>query len=269
MSSKLGVHEREVRWQTRIRRAQELRDRRPEIAAMLGFYEAVLGFQAEVARGSNCEFHLATPLREQIDIDLAVGSMASLLSLAIELGPEKLSRKAGRLEQQRESDWRKIVDSVLDAGAQEQAEIDNFFGRACLQPMAENLQSQLPEDASHNQSVCPACGGLPQLSVLRPEGEGASRWLLCSFCLREWLYRRIVCPWCGEENKEKLPRYSAEECAHVHIQACDTCRRYLKAVDMTVDGHAVPLIDEAAVPVLDIWATTHEYTKIIPNLLGF
>jgi len=107
------------------------------------------------------------------------------------------------------------------------------------------------------------------MSVLRPESEGASRWLLCSFCLREWRYRRLACPSCGEEDKEKLPRYSAQECAYVHVEACDSCRHYLKAVDMTIDGHAVPLVDEAALVVLDVWASNRGYTKTIPNLLGF
>ena len=151
----------------------------------------------------------------------------------------------------------------------EKSPLDSFFARACLQPIAENLQAQLPVEANYSKNLCPACGGFAQLAVLRPEGEGASRWLLCSFCLREWLYRRIVCPWCGEEDKEKLPRYSAEECGHVSVEACDTCKKYLKAVDMTIDGHAEPLVDEAALAVLDVWATEHGYTKIIRNLIGF
>jgi FdhE protein len=104
---------------------------------------------------------------------------------------------------------------------------------------------------------------------LRPEGEGASRWLQCSFCLREWLYRRIICPFCGEEDREKLPRYQPEEYPLGSIDACDTCKHYLKAVNMTVDGHAVPLIDEAALAILDVWAVERGYTKIIPNLIGF
>ncbi|HUK91878.1 MAG TPA: formate dehydrogenase accessory protein FdhE, partial [Blastocatellia bacterium] len=127
---------------------------------------------------------------------------------------------------------------------------------------------QLPKDSIYTSSVCPACGGLPQLTVLRPEGEGASRWLMCAFCLREWPFRRIICPGCGEEDKEKLPRYSAEECDYVHVEACETCKRYLKAVDMTVNGLAVPLIDEVALAVLDIWAGEHGYSKVIRNLIG-
>jgi len=31
----------------------------------------------------------------------------------------------------------------------------------------------------------------------------------------------------------------------------------------------VPLVDEAALVVLDVWASNRGYTKTIPNLVGF
>src|ERR1700678_2238786 len=39
---------------------------------------------------------------------------------------------------------------------------------------------------------------------LRGEGDGGKRSLICSLCATEWQYRRIKCPNCGEEDKEKL-----------------------------------------------------------------
>jgi FdhE protein len=107
------------------------------------------------------------------------------------------------------------------------------------------------------------------MAVLKPEGEGARRSLLCSFCLCEWSFRRVICPWCGEEDRERLPHYCSEEWTHVHIEACDTCKHYLKAVDLSVNGLAVPIVDEAALAVLDVWASERGYVKIIPNLIGF
>jgi len=148
-------------------------------------------------------------------------------------------------------------------------EVTWFFVRACLQPLAEEHQLQLPADPNYSASICPVCFARPQLAVLRPEGEGASRSLLCSFCLREWQFRRVICPWCGEEDKDKLPHYSDASLAPVRVEACDTCHRYMKAVDLSVDGHAVPLVDEVAAAVLDVWATEHGYTKIAKNLMGF
>src|SRR5262249_36823923 len=103
----------------------------------------------------------------------------------------------------------------------------------------------------------------------RPEGEEAKRWLVCSFCLREWLYRRVICPLCGELDREKLPRYSTDRYQHVHVEACDSCHRYLKAIDLSIDGRAEPIVDEVASATLDVWANERGYAKICRNLMGF
>jgi FdhE protein len=77
-----------------------------------------------------------------------------------------------------------------------------------------------------------------------------------------------LCPNCGEEDKDKLPVYTAEEFSHIRVESCDTCRVYLKAIDLTKNGRAVPEVDELASVVLDLWAAEHGYTKLQPNLFG-
>ena len=118
------------------------------------------------------------------------------------------------------------------------------------------------------QPQCPFCGEKPVAAVLRPEGDGAKRFLLCSLCFTEWEFRRLLCPNCGEEDKDKLPVYTAEEFPHVRVEACDTCRVYLKAVDLTKNGLAVPEVDELASVALDLWAAEHGYSKLQTNLFG-
>ena len=118
------------------------------------------------------------------------------------------------------------------------------------------------------QPLCPFCGEKPVAAVLRPEGDGGKRFLLCSLCFTEWEFRRLLCPHCGEEDKEKLPVYTAAEMPHVRVEACDTCRVYLKAIDLTKNGLAVPEVDELAAVALDLWAAEHGYTKLQTNLFG-
>lgn len=233
------------------------------------FYEAVLEFQRDVALSSEAVVDPVRPLREQLDLSFASSKIFSILRIAVDFGPEWLAAKAKELQEAGEANWRVVLERALIGGQAESDVAADFFARSCLQPILENLQAQLPADENYSKSVCSACGGLPQMSVLRPEGDGGRRWLLCSLCLREWVYRRVVCPWCGEEDKEKLPRYAAEECAHVRVEGCDTCKRYLKAVDLTIAGRAVPLIDEVALAVLDVWANNQGFTKIRRNLMGF
>ena len=45
--------------------------------------------------------------------------------------------------------------------------------------------------------------------------------------------------------------YTAEQLPHVRIEACETCRVYVKSVDLTRNGLAVPEVDEA-VPVVGV-----------------
>jgi len=52
------------------------------------------------------------------------------------------------------------------------------------------------------------------------------------------------------------------------VEACDHCRVYLKAIDLTRNGLAVPEVDELASVALDIWAAEKGYTKLQGNLLG-
>lgn len=257
------------RWETRLVRLHELAEVHKLIAEALRFYSTILEFQAKVSSRWMHPTKQDVPLRTQIDVGRLVCEMPSLLSLVALHGPELLREAAHRWESDGEQKWRQALQSALDSDPMLSAGADDFFTRTCLQPVAENLQIQLPADTYIGKNVCPACGGLPQMAVLRPEGDAAGRSLLCSFCLREWPFRRLICPWCGEEDKEKLPRFSSEDWPAIQVEACDTCRRYLKAIDMTVDGLAVPLIDETAFSVLDVWTADHDYTKIVRNLMGF
>ena len=102
---------------------------------------------------------------------------------------------------------------------------------------------------------------------MRPLGEGGQRSLICSFCLAEWEFRRIVCPGCGEEDPVKLPIYAAEELQHVRVEACDSCKTYIKTVDLTKSGLGEPVVDEMASVALDLWAQMRGYTKLQVNLL--
>ncbi len=104
--------------------------------------------------------------------------------------------------------------------------------------------------------------------MLRGEGDGGKRSLVCSLCATEWQFRRVICPACGEEDKEKLPIYVASEFDYIRVDACDSCHTYIKSVDLTKNGHAVPIVDEIATVPLNIWAEEHGYWKLEPNLLG-
>ena len=271
-------------WAKRIQRAVELAERYPSAAEILTFYRHILEFQKTLCAGAaplSLPEGVKVPFRERLDIDIALQQLPALLSLVQRTGPSKLAQEAAgigagklqpssspcyaSLEQQRQM----LRSFLSDTGGAEQVS-NAFFARTLFQPYAECLAAALTaRHTDSSASVCPVCGARPQLAVLRPEGDGGKRFLVCSFCLTEWEFRRILCPFCGEQDYQKLPRYSAEDFIAVRVEACDTCRYYLKSVDMTVDGLAVPIVDEVATAPLDIWAAEHGFNKISPNLMGF
>jgi FdhE protein len=189
-----------------------------------------------------------------------------LIKLVAHAGTELLANFAA--ENLRGTDAQLDLLSAAWEGGEVVAPPARFYARVLLQPFAEYLASRGDINASGAGPTCPFCNARPVAGVLRGEGDGGKRWLLCSLCSTEWQYRRVLCPGCGEENKDKLPIYIAAEFPAVRVDACDTCQTYLKSIDLTKDGHAIPMVDEIATVALNIWAEEHDYVKLESNLLG-
>lgn len=163
-----------------------------------------------------------------------------------------------------------------------------FLARLVLQPYAEALVALIgPRTAgaaSFREAVymsrnlprmaggaaCPFCGGPPQVSVLRQDSgaDAGGRALVCAMCATTWPLRRILCVNCAEEDEHRLHYFQADRFDHVRVDACESCRHYVKSVDLTRLGLAVPLVDELASGALDVWANERGYTKVTPNLIG-
>ena len=223
-------------WQRRIERAQELAKESPVLPELLDFYQQIARFQSTVAEGP------------------APTNLEALLALIRRTAPDLMAQAA-----RPGITWDDLLRSADPMHA--------FFVRVLLQADAAARARRSPV-ATGIQPHCPFCAEKPVAAILRPEGDGGKRFLLCGLCFTEWEYRRLLCPNCGEEDKEKLPVYTAEEFPHIRVESCDTCRVYLKAIDLTKNGRAVPEVDELASVVLDLWAAEHGYTKLQPNLFG-
>jgi FdhE protein len=260
-------------WAARISRAAELTERNPWAAQILPFYKQILEFQKNLfdrAQSLKDSTSIAAlNLRQAINLEKAAHTFPELVTIVQTYGPAKLAENASRLRGADPSTLRGLLEQFL-ADLDPAHDSRSFFARILLQPQAERLaQGQTPPSEGLAGNRCPYCDSRPQVAVIRPEGDGGKRFLLCSLCQSEWEFRRVLCPVCGEENHEKLPRYSAEDIPAVRVEACDTCKSYLKSVDLTVDGLAVPVVDEVATAPLDLWAAERGYRKIEPNITGF
>ena len=258
-----------IDWARRIERCADLAERYPSAAELLAFYRHILEFQSALGAAIPSSGD-DLPFRERLDLYSAARQLPALLALVRQKGPSKLALEAADVSRSGSEDQRKMLRSFLTSPGSNDPESNPFFARVLFQPCAEYLAATATaRSAAGFGSVCPVCAGRPQIAVLRPEGDGGKRFLVCSFCITEWEFRRILCPVCDEEDYQKLPRYSAEEIAAVRVEACETCKYYLKSVDMTVDGRAVPIVDEVAAAPLGVWALEHGFSKISLNLMGF
>ena len=246
------------RWQRRIERAEELRHQHSFAAEILVFYVRIAQFQKQLYQrlesASAASSNSANALTGPPELPELVASFPEFLAVVEQQAPADVSSRF---------DGPGNGTAVPDGTG-----MNEFPARAFLQPYAEfvRLRSGMQWDG-YTHSSCPFCNRRPGLGVLRQLGDGGQRSLICSFCLAEWQFRRILCPACGEENHAKLPVYTAHELQHVRVECCDSCKSYLKTVDLTRNGLAEPVIDEMAAVPLDLWAQEHGYAKLQANLL--
>jgi FdhE protein len=258
-------------WDRRIARAELLAARGDATAGLLRFYATLLAAQRDV-HDSLKRLSRWVPSGSLLrDLDVIRPAVRPLLRVVAGSGPESLALDANRLLAAGDDALDEALRSWWRAPSDEQ-----FFPKAVAQPYAQRLAELAiaPADRGleNGPNRCPFCAGVPQLSVFQagagdPTDTG-SRALLCATCLGVWAFRRVRCARCGEQDERKLAYFHAPELEHLRVDACDTCGAYLKTVDMTRLGLAVPIVDEVAGAPLDVWAREQGYRKIELNLVG-
>jgi FdhE protein len=98
--------------------------------------------------------------------------------------------------------------------------------------------------------------------------EGARRLLACALCGGEWPFGRVLCPACGEQDPIRLPSFSTEAHPAVRLEACETCRRYVKSLDLSEDARPIPEVDDLVSLSMDLWAENEGFVRIEPGLAG-
>jgi formate dehydrogenase accessory protein FdhE len=279
----------QAQWDRRIRRANELASSYSFAAEGLRYYSRVATFQKslyvdiERALADSPAAESSGSLRDELDLFLLLPNFPRFLALIEQIGPAPLAQAAGGLARKGTAGWQRAIEdfwhgdldtALASSGMDQEREgaippREQLLAWIFLQPYAEYLADQRANTTVDGApSTCPLCGGKPIVGVLRSEGEGAKKSLICMLCAHEWGFRRVYCPACGEEREPQMAFYSAPEIAHVRVDVCDTCHIYLKSIDLTKTGLAVPVVDELATIPLDLWAREHGYEKLQINLLG-
>ena len=257
-------------WDTRLHRAEELARKADPTKEILTFYAKLLQSQKEVDEflRSRRDWLPSGSLAD--DLSVVRDCLATVLRTVEANGPAPLADEArslmsapcGTVDEMLLECWRSPSDT-------------QFFAKAFLQPyarwLAESGGHPLDRAFETTERRCPFCGGMPQVSFLQirePTSESGNRNLVCATCTIDWSFRRVACAYCGEERPTKLGYFHTPQFDHMRVEACDTCKHYIKGVDLTRLGFAIPLVDEVAAAALDVWACEHGYMKIELNLVG-
>jgi FdhE protein len=245
-------------FEKRLRRAEVLRKEWPFASEILDLFSGLTKVQNEMLD----RLQHRGPVENQ-----PAENFRRLLDLVRSSAPAPLADRAKGMD-------------ISDLGALEQRvaagepldPAETFFWRIIEQPLTMSVVRPANlQPSADPPSACPFFCELPPLvSVLREDKQADTvrRTLLCPRCCNEWDFPRVLCPSCKEEKPEKLPRYSAQEIPWMRVEACDSCGKYLKSVDLTLNWDAEPVVDELASTPLDVIAHEHGYTKITPNLAG-
>ena len=192
-----------------------------------------------------------------MDLELVLPFAKQALSDVVPGSPEPLALYIKEFLRGSAERWAVALQRYVTQGGANGATEDSreeLLARILIDPYAELLAAKQTVLLSAAGNLCPLCQGRPVTGVLRIEGHGGKRFLLCAFC--------------GESREQSLPVFVAEKFPHIRVEACDTCRHCIRSVDLTKDGHAIPVVDDLAAIPLALWADEYGYQRIQANLLG-
>lgn len=107
------------------------------------------------------------------------------------------------------------------------------LSQTMLQLYANKLKSKVDQE-NWLKGNCPVCGSFPAMEKFRRE-EG-KRILWCGLCGTDWHFKRLSCPFCGNEDHNSLRYFFIEEevipdKTAFRVDVCDRCKRYIKTLD--------------------------------------
>ena len=261
----------EERFEQRAARADALAEAPSSGREPLRFAAGLFRAQGRAAFGVLAE-HDRAALTGTLERDLprVETPLRSVLRFLAESGPVSLRDGAASRAAEPPDLFAARLQTAWTGGPDER---QDFLSHAVLRPYAEAMVHagvELDRQRTPGSGRCPACGAPPSISFRKSmaSSDGAARFLGCGLCGTEWQTNRVRCPSCGETDPQRLPGWQSETHPAARVEACETCQRYVKSVDLTLDARAVPEVDELRSLSLDLWAVERGYVRLEPGLAG-
>ena len=175
-------------------------------------------------------------------------------------------------------DWETIIRASFNPGPEEEESLEkevktpgehddqldliDLFIEESLRPELETIAEQygaLVEKSGWTEGYCPICGKEPKIGEIR-ESEDGRRYLFCHQCGYKWHFRRIKCPFCGNEEQHSLAYFAVEGEESHRVDVCNKCRRYIKIIELPKSSEDVNLdVEDITTLHLDMLAYEEGY----------
>ena len=137
-----------------------------------------------------------------------------------------------------------------------------FLAKSSTKPIYEAYARELGKYVDQERwwrGYCPVCGSEPLIAELKEEG---ARFLVCSSCGYEWRFNRLKCPFCENQDHEKLRYfYTEKEGKAYRVDVCEKCKWYIKTIDTNEVEEVIPSLEDIGTLHLDVLAQKEGYTK--------
>jgi len=154
-----------------------------------------------------------------------------------------------------------LQDDASDVVDEDVIDLVDLFLEESLRPALEKVVEKYGSTVAEigwTEGYCPICGKEPKIGEIREE-EGR-RFLFCTQCGFEWRFRRIKCPFCGNEEQQTLAYFTIEGEEKYRVDVCHECKRYIKIVDFRESKEEANLdVEDIATLHLDMLANEEGY----------
>jgi FdhE protein len=199
----------------------------------------------------------------------------SLITIAERKMPENAKDILGIIKD-KQFDWEKMIRASFDNTeeepivesksnsdeTEENLDLIDLFVEESLRPELEYIADKYGEIVAKSrwtEGYCPICGKEPKIGEIRGDEEG-QRYLFCHQCGYKWNFRRIKCPFCGNEEQHSLAYFAVEGEERHRVDVCNKCRRYIKIIELPKTAGEINLdVEDIATLHLDMLAYEEGY----------
>jgi FdhE protein len=153
------------------------------------------------------------------------------------------------------------IEEEFDEADEYLLDIIDLFAEESLRPALQKVADKYGDVINRlgwSEGYCPICGKEPKIGEIKD--EPGKRYLFCNQCGFEWHYRRVKCPFCGNEEQQSLAYFTVEEDERYRVDVCNECKRYIKIVDFRKSDEEANLdVEDIATLHLDMLANEEGY----------